>query len=83
MTLFDVTRRDQLAGQQRIEQADDIDTEVVLDEFRVEFGVMRNLDWPRRCNQPPQRAHGFALRQVAVKAIEIDYVDTVRRRQLD
>ena len=83
MPLFDVARRNHLTREQRIEQPNDIDAEIVLYEFRVELRIMRNLDGPRRGNQSTQRRYCLALRQVAVEAVEIDYVNAVRRRELD
>src|SRR4030095_9767975 len=44
VAFFDVAGADELARQQRIEQSTKLDSEIVLNELRVEFRVVRNLN---------------------------------------
>ena len=61
VTCFDVAGGNDLAGEQGIEQPAEIDPEIVFDEFGIELGVVRDLDWPRRGQQLTQRLEGFAF----------------------
>src|SRR5258708_31921127 len=84
MPFFNVTGGDQLARQQRIEQADRVDAEIVLDKFRVELCVVRNLDWARRAEELSQRSECIAALHISIsKPIKVDDEDIVGSRELD
>src|SRR5262249_1140859 len=84
VTFLDITCRDQLAGQQRIEQPNDTNAQVVFDELRVELGVVRDFDRAWGGEQLSQVRQRVTSPQIAFsKVIYIDYENSIRGRQLD
>jgi hypothetical protein len=84
MAFLDISRTDKLARQQRIEQSTQIHSEIVLDELRVEFCVVRDLDWSWSFENSAQWCEGIALRRVAVsQMIEVEDENSIVRRELD
>src|SRR5947207_6260898 len=84
MPFFNVAGGDQLACQQRIEDADQIDAEIVLDKFRVELCIVGNLDrtWgAEKLSQGRERITPFQIR--INKTIEVDDEDPIGTSQLD
>ncbi len=77
MALFDIAGGHELAGKQSVEQPDQVDAQIILNELRIEFRVMRDLDWPWRGKKLPQRRQRLALLHVTIReAIKIDEIHT-------
>jgi len=84
VALFDVTRGNQLTGEERVEQPANIDTEVVLNKLRIELRVVRDLDRTRRSEQLAQWCHRFvSFHILSNEMVQVDDVDAIRRGELN
>jgi hypothetical protein len=85
MSLFDVARSNQLAGEQCVKQPAEIYSQVVLEKLGIKLRVVSDLDRPVCRQQPAQRLERGSLRKVSVisKRIEVNNVNPGRCCELD
>jgi hypothetical protein len=78
VTVFRFARRDDLAREQRIEDAAEFHPELMLRPLGIELRVVRHFDGARRGEQLAERRKRLVLRE-AVAVFEVIEIDDVRR----